>query len=73
MPKNREPKIYHVRSPWRLAVKILLAVLAVLLAFFIFLFVYFQRFIVITEDGLKLDIAGYYAQEETSPQESGAP
>ena len=52
---------------------ILFAVLLVLLVFSIFLFVYFQRFIVYTDDGVKLDIAGYYQQDAVSSESSVSP
>ena len=73
MAKRSYPKIYEKTQPVKLGLKILFAVLLVLLVFAIFLFVYFQRFIVYTDDGVKLDIAGYYQQDAVSPEPSVSP
>ena len=70
MAKQSTPKIYKVRSPFKFVLKILLAILLVALVLAIFVYFYFQRFIVYTDDGLRLDIAGYYAQAETEPSPS---
>ena len=72
MAKQSAPKVYQVRSPFKITLKILLAIVLVLVVFAVFLYVYFQRFIVYTEDGLRLDIAGYYAQAE-APEASPSP
>ena len=66
MAKHSDKRIYHQYNPVKIVLKILLALAAVLAAFLIFLYVYFQRFIVIDESGLKLDIPGYYAQQENA-------
>lgn len=54
--EGEKRKIYKKRRPLKTALKVLGITLAVLAALFIIAFISFQRYIVYTPDGLRLEI-----------------
>jgi|GEM_PF-1928099 len=72
-------KIYRVRSPVKTFFRVLFGVFLCLILLFLFVFFYFQKYIVYTETGIRLEIpflAALYEEDgvETSPPAtSGTP
>ena len=58
----RDSRGYHVRSPWKTALVVTLIVLAAALVIATSIFFGFRKYIVYTDDGVRLDVP--WLQEE---------
>lgn len=58
----RDSRVYHVRSPWKTALVVTLIVLAAALIIATSIFFGFRKYIVYTDDGVRLDVP--WLQEE---------
>ena len=56
MAPNDNRRIYRHRRPFKLIAGIIAGIAVFFLALLIFLFFYFQRYIVPVEDGIKLEV-----------------
>ena len=58
----RDSRVYHVRSPWRTAAAVTAIVLVAALIIAASIFFGFRKYIVYTDDGVRLDVP--WLQEE---------
>ncbi|NLV49191.1 MAG: hypothetical protein GXY20_00685 [Clostridiales bacterium] len=56
-------RIYHGRNPLRALLKVLLWIIIIAAALFVFAFFWFKRYIVYTDDGIILDVPFLHSSE----------